>query len=189
MKINSKHYILIIFAIAAIILSIFGYIVMYRNIITQAMNSSKIMNEVNAESEKKKYENDLTAVFNNTVSDRAKLSSYFIHEDKIVDFIENVEKIGTDSGTDLILSSINSDNLSSAKIGTVGHVKAHITVNGSWANVMKSLILIENIPYSLSMNNVRLDSVSGAELSVDNKKEVRGKRWNLALDIEVLIIK
>lgn len=191
MKINSKHYILIIFAIGTVILSILGYIIVYRTVVTQAKDSSKALIEINTESEKKQYEDGLTKLFDDTSSDRLKLSSFFVREDRIVDFIEKVEKIGVDSNTELTLSSINADDLNSVKVGTIGRIKTRITASGSWANVMRALVLIENLPYSLSMNDVRVDSSSGsnAELSAGDKKTSKGNKWNLSLNMEVLIMK
>lgn len=161
---------------------------MYRTIVIQAKNSSKVINEISTENEKRQYENELTKVFNDTKDQRSKLSSFFIYEDKIVDFIEKVEGIGLDSNTILTLSSINADDLSSAKSGSTGFVKAHITANGSWSSIMRALILIENLPYSLSLNNIRIDSSASADIPVGKEEAKKGK-WNLSLDLKVIMMK
>ncbi len=140
---------------------------MYKTIITQAENSSKFINDINTESEKRQHEDELTKIYNNTILDRSKITSFFINEDKVVDFIEKIEKISSDSKTNISLSSINTET---------GYVGAHINAVGSWSNIMQALILIENLSYGLSINNVHTVS------SGDHK-------WNLSLDISVLTIK
>src|SRR5690349_18424475 len=167
MKINSRHYVLVIFAISAAVVSILGYIFMYRTIITQAKSSSKFLADINAESEKRQHEDELTKIYNNTVEDRTKIAQFFIHEDKIVDFIEKIEQIGRDSATDIDISSINTENST---------VSAHIKAGGSWENIMRALIMIENLPYSISINNVR------TSVSAEHK-------WDLSLEIVVLSIR
>ncbi len=167
MKIDSRHYILVIFALCAFVFSAIGYFFMYRTIVSQAQSSSKVITEINAENGRKQQESDLTKIYYDTITDRTRISSFFIHEDKVVDFIQKMEKIGTDSGTELDLSSISSDG---------GYVKAHVSDRGSWSNLMRALVLIENLPYSLTISNVRLDS------SGDHK-------WNLTLNIEEPTIK
>jgi hypothetical protein len=61
-------------------------------------------------------------------------------------------------------------------------LKAKIKVEGGWVNVMTAFALIENLPVSLSINNVELRSTD-----VGGKKPA--KIWNLDLDIEALIKK
>ena len=170
MKLNLKHYTLIIFSVATLIMACVGYYVLYRNIIIQAENSSKVSGDASVENEKKQDEQLLVKAHSETVTERAKLKSFFVYEDNIVEFIERVEKVGLESGTDLELSAIDTKE---------DHVTAHIVAKGSWSGVMKALVLVENLPYSLSINNVLLD-VSMAD---------KTREWSLVLDIKALSLK
>lgn len=175
MKINPKHYLLIVLAIASIGLSGFGYWYLYNKIISQAEGEYNALQEYQIEVIKKQNEQDLVKVYADTLSDRNKLSSYFITEDKIIGFIESVEAVGDYSKTDVTLSAINTDDFNNLEKGNSGHLKTHIDIKGDWSNVMKALILIENMPYSISINNMNLLFASG--------------KWSMAFDIEVLTIK
>ena len=93
-------------------------------------------------------------------------------------FIERVEKVGEDSKTELELSSIES---------LEGEVKAKIEVKGSWSGIMSALMLIENLPFSILINNVHINAPS--DLSSDEGGVGAAKIWTLRMDIEALTAK
>lgn len=171
MKMNHRHYILILFSLASVIFSLFVYVFIYKKTTMQADHYVLSSKEVENEDEKRKSERELVKRFNSTTESRSKLKSFFIVGDKVVDFIEQVEKIGDYSKTDLELSSISN---------SPGIVKAKVSVKGSWSGVMTALSLLENLPLSANLKNIRLD-VSG--------DQAKGQHvWNLGLEIEVLAI-
>lgn len=172
MKINSRHYILIILSIATIILVILSYIFMYNKTTEQARNYIDTVKKVEDENSRKQSEQDLIKMHDETESDRSKIHSFIIQEDKVVDFIETIEKIGDNSDTKIELSAIAKDDMS---------IKAKVTATGSWSNIMTALMLIENIPLSVSLNDIRLYSTETSAKGV--------KTWNLGLDIQVLTTK
>ena len=179
MKINHRHYILIIFAIISIIVSIFCYFFLYRQTTTQANNYLDSIKQVESEKNTVNYEQKLIDTFNKYEQDRLKIESYVVKEDKLVDFIERIEKIGSDSKTDLQLSSITSvDN----------KIKARVNTTGGWQGVMTALQMIENIPLSVSISNVRLDT-SGDIEGIVNSKTTKIREWRLSIDIETLTTK
>ncbi len=173
MKINSRHYILIIFALLSIGAALFSYFFIYNKTLAQVINYVNVNEEVNNEDNRKKSEEDLLALYESSKESRAKVMDFFVQENKIVDFIEKVEGIGDSSKTKLEISSISNDSNS---------LKAKIKVEGGWVNVMTAFALIENLPVSLSINNVAIRSTD-----VGGKKPT--KVWDLDLDIEALIKK
>ncbi len=172
MKINLRHYILIISAILCILASSGAYYFVYKQAIGQADKYVKVNKELENEDSKKQTEQDLVKTYESTKVSRAQLLSFFVKEDKVVSFIEMVEKVGDQSKTKLELSSINNDN---------GIIKTNISVKGSWNNVITALMIIENLPLSLNIKNVRLSTSSGLD------KKSSG--WELQLSIEALSIK
>lgn len=170
MKINHRHYILVLISIVSVILSLFVYVFIYKKTTMQADHYVLSSKEVENEDEKRKNERELVKRFNSTTESRSKLKSFFVEGDKVVDFIEQVERIGDYSKTDLELSSISNSQ---------GMVKAKVNVQGGWPGVMTALTLLENLPFSVNLKNVRLD-VSG-----DQAKQ---HSWTLTLDIEALTI-
>lgn len=172
MKINSRHYILIIFALLSIVAALFSYFFIYNKTLAQVVSYVSVNEEVNNEDSRKKSEEELLNLYESSKESRAKVLNYFVQEDKIVDFIEMVEGIGNSSKTKLEISSISNDSSS---------LKAKIKVEGGWVNVMTAFTLIENLPISLTINNVSIRNTDFGSKS--------SKTWNLELDIEALITK
>lgn len=188
MKINYKHYILICFALCSVLIAVIGYWFVYRNIIKQAETYSSGLENISLENEKKQHINEVAKVYIDTLEDRNKLSNYLLNDDKIVGLIEAIESIGVNSSSVVSISGINNEDLSSAEKGTFGHLKARIDAKGSWTNIMRTLIMIENLPYSLSINNLTLSFEKNA--SSDPKiKSVKNDSWSMSFNITVLTIK
>lgn len=172
MKINHRHYTLIVFALATTSLVFMGYVFIYKNTIKQAEYYINATKEVESQNNKKQYEKKLLGIFDISVNKRQKIESLLVHEDKVVNFIEEVETVGVNSKTALELSSIeNSD----------GKIKAKVEVKGSWANVITALMLLENLPFGSSIGNIAL--------MVGDTTTVKNPLWGLSLDIEALTIK
>lgn len=169
MKINSKHYTLLMFSIASIVITIFAYIYIYNKTITQANNYVEANSEVMKEDGRRNSEKELLKTHEATELSRARVLNFLVPEDKIVSFIETVEKVGTDSNTDLELSSITNDEK---------EIKARVSVKGNWSSIMTSLILLENLPYSSYISNIKLD------ISSDSKTQ-----WIMTLDLRASLIK
>ena len=180
MKINHRHITLFIISIVTIAVTVFGYIFIYKQTIRQADHYVTSNSELVAENKRKQNEQELIKVYNSTKDTRLTLTKLFVREDKIVDFIEMIEKVSTDSGSNTELVSItNSD----------GKVKAKINSKGTWSHVMKSLVLIENLPISMSLSNVTLNTVSSVENAEDKKGIKKAQNWELSLDVEAVTIK
>jgi hypothetical protein len=171
---NHRHYILLIFAIITLAVTIFGFIFLRKDIYSRAVASIEIAREVNQIDEKNKREMDIANIYDKSSGQRNLLASFLISKEQIVDLIESIEQIGTDTSTNLELSGIVNQELS--KDNKVSTFQAHVEVLGSWGNVMRALILTENIPYGVSLNNIRLIK-SG---------ESKSPEWKLSLDVRVL---
>jgi hypothetical protein len=169
MKINSKHYTLLMFSIASIVITIFAYVFIYNKTITQADHYVEANSEVLKEGSKRNSEQELIKIHESTKLDRDRLLNFLVPEDKIVNFIESVEKVGEYSNTELELSSITTEG---------DKVKTKVNVKGGWSSVMTALVLLENLPYSSYISNVKIDS------STDTKV-----RWTMSLDLEAILIK
>lgn len=111
-----------------------------------------------AEQQNVSNEQGLGQVYQATVDARARLRSLFIPSTAAVQLIEALEGIGTQTGADVSLSSISADNLDASASGTVGSVSARVSAEGSWSSVMRSLKLVENLPYPVTVSQVALSS-------------------------------
>lgn len=170
MKINHRHYILILFAIITVVVVCIGYYFIYNKTIIQAESYVHANQEVDIEAHKKQTDQELQKMFDATKSSRAKLSSFLVHENTLVTFIEMVENVGEQTGTKLELSSLTTES---------DMVKARVTVSGSWTGVISALMLIENLPVNLSINDIHLDTV--------DTKGIRS--WSMSFALQAVTIK
>lgn len=192
---NHRHYILLIFALAALVLSVLGFSLLRGNIISQAIESAQAIKDAALIDDQKQHAEEIARKYEKSADDRTKLGSYIVTEDKIVNLIEEIEDIGIRSGAPLELSGITTEPGTASKGVTFNTLKARVAGKGSWSSLMQALILLENMPYALSLNNVRLE-VSGessvAELPIKNSKTKPATKqtlWHLTLDIKVLTTK
>jgi hypothetical protein len=175
MKINHRHYVLLLISIVTLIAVIVGYYVIYKQTKKQANYYVSASNEIENEHSKKQIEIDMQKIHEDTKEERLLLKDLIIKEENVVKFIELVEKVGEESNTKLELSTLTKDT---------EKVKAKIIASGSWGNVMTALGLLENLPLSTVVSNLHLGTTVLEEK--DAKKTVV---WNLSVDIETLIKK
>ncbi len=201
MKTNHRHYILFLFALCAAAASVGVYFILYKTILTQAAQSFQISAELSQESDKKKHEQDLASVYAKSVEDRGKIDSSIVSQAKIVTFIEAVESIESQAGVKLELSNLRTDEAVTDK-NPISHLSAHVDVDGSWSNIMRTLLLLQNMPFAAAIDSVKINRTtdlssvaSSPTSSVSGKKGAsapvssKSPSWNLSADIKVLTAK
>lgn len=197
MQTNHRHYILLVFAILALGESVFGFVFLRNIILREAIKSSEIISETKSIEDKNKRAEGIASAYEKTVQDRTKLTSFLISNDKVVDLIEEIEKIGADTGATLELSNIAHEDLPKEGGFQLGYFTAHIDGHGEWSDVMRDFILLENMPYNVILSNIRFEESgesAAAELPVVVKKgktatSIKAKQWRLTLDIKILTTK
>ena len=185
MQANHKHYTLIIISILAIASSFTGYFLFFKIILHESSQADKSSSVIALNNEKKSLEKKKEGIFKSKVEDRAFITKIILPQDEIVGFIEKVENISNDTKAEVSISSIGNNMSANSKVGDMGYMTAHIEAKGSWQSIMQTLSLVENMPYSISINNIRLERVKDDFL---DKKKTQGV-WNISLDIKVLIVK
>ncbi len=174
MKANHKHYILFALSILAFASAIWGYWALYYTITYHGRESSEVMSKQVIVDEKRQLTQQVESIYGKTAEDRARIFSHSVTVDKVVDFIETIEQIGTTTSSATVISAIDISE---------GFLKAHVEMKGSWVDVMKALVLVENMPYSISLNNIRLNKTG--ESTVETGPRV----WVLSADIKTAVIK
>ncbi len=168
MRLNSKHYFLLLIGLCSLAVTSFGYWYVYKSVIINGQNKAALIREIEIDKDNKKNEEFLTELNKATESDRAKLSTYFITEDDVLGFITSIESIEKTSSTTVVISSISNDRSNN-------HIKANIDIKGGWINIRKALSLIENLPYSINIDSMNLNYDS--------------TKWNMVLSIRALSTK
>lgn len=191
MKTNHRHYILLLFALATIIVSIFGYVFLRAAVLSEAVQSAQLIKEANLIDEKKQHEQGVTSLYTQSAESREKLRGYLVAEESVVTLIEEIEKIGADTNAPIELGSISSEDASKGSAIALSSFKAHVEARGTWADVMRDLVLLEKMPHSVSISNVRLfnsGEMVASELPVKGTP-VKTSQWRLSLDIKILTTK
>ncbi|MDO8604262.1 MAG: hypothetical protein Q7K40_02580 [bacterium] len=96
-----------------------------------------------------------------------KLSNYFFKENEVVAFTKKIEALGPQSGTVLTIESLEQGYTEKK----APFLNFRIRATGSFADVGRLLVLIENFPGKIEWKNVRItrDSVPANQDLVDGK--------------------
>jgi len=181
MKNKFSHIPLLIFAIAIllVVISLYGY--MYGATGASVGRALTGMDFLTNEQDNASKAKLLTNLASSTLANRNELNTFYISSDNIVSFITAIEALGPQSGSTLSITSIDADSLTNAATGTIGSAHAHVTAHGSWGSVIRLLNLVEDMPYIVFVNHVRLDSVSVNQKSANS--------WNESFDLQISIMK
>lgn len=183
MKRQNNHTALLMFAIAITLVVYASYGYMYYSVGVSLDRALAAREAVRKEETYKMQGQSLRNVHDITESDRAKLGTFFVADDKKVSFIETLESLGENTGSKVTLSSIVADDLATSKPGTLGKVSIHVDVQGTWSSVMRTLLLAENLPYKVLVSGVRLDA-SGAPNEKNSRQE-----WHASFVLDTVSIR
>jgi hypothetical protein len=99
-----------------------------------------------------------------------KINGYFINEDKIDTFVDYLEKLGVGIGSEVIVKSINiSDKEKNI-------VTFNISLSGEFNPVIKTINLLENIPYQINITKLYLNKITYMK-SLNGEKELEVIEW------------
>jgi hypothetical protein len=121
--------------------------------------------------------------YGSTAGARARLPGLFVPAGNAVAFIEALESIGPASGAAVSISSINADPLDGAAPGRPGIISADVTAQGSWAAVMRALVLSESLPYQDTIDHVALTGERSAPGAAASKAA-----WQISYHISALLL-
>ena len=168
-KLSSQHYLLLILSILALFAAVAAYIFMYKDAVKKAEGEANVRAQVSTASEQTLEAKNMETIYKDTITNRAILPSFLVSVDNAVPFINAVEAIGPVTGATISISSLSSgmDNDSSHNV-----VTATISAVGAWANVMRAVQIVENMPYAISIKSLNMD--------------VSSPNWTAVLDVSVL---
>ncbi len=96
----------------------------------------------------------------------AVINGRFVTKDGIPAFIDLLEAKGDEVGVQVSLDSINLDQ----------NLHIHVVGSGSWKAAVSYVSVLESLPYSIAIDNLALSKIDGS-----------GGRWNIGLDLAVLV--
>lgn len=145
MKPTYHHYAALSIATLVFVASGAAYFFIYYSVGDQTVKTLSAENAVATEQQTAARQKGIADSLTTTAADRARIGTFLISSDETVPFIEKIESVGHQSSSTVSLVSISIDS---------SKIHAHVTVQGSWTNMMRAVHLIESLPYSLSMDNI-----------------------------------
>lgn len=129
----------------------------------------------------------IKVIMNETKKEREQINLIFIQPNGTVDFIEEVESLGRIAGVKLEIESVGVDNTKKTASSTESF-RLSLKTEGSWANTMHLLSLLENMPHKISFENVRLGKIS-KESGLEGDKEQTQFYWSGNFNFSALKMK
>ena len=151
---------------------------MYKDAVKKAEGEAAVRAEISTASEQTLEAKNMETIYKDTIINRAILPSFLVSVNNAVPFIDAVEAVGSTTGATVSISS-----LSSGKDNNTSHnvVTATISVVGAWANVMRAVQIVENMPYAISIKRLNMNALSSNGSSVKS-----APNWMAVLDVSVL---
>ena len=165
-----------IFALMVVltIAAVFFYVLFFNNIKEKNKTISLITNDVDIAVQRDIKLRSVKDLIKDTQESRSELDTYFVIDDKIVDFIEDVERIGRYTGADVEVISVNVDDNRNAENDISELLKLNFEVKGEWREVFQFLVLIEKMPFKIDISTVSLRVVHSDDIKEDSSRMWKG---------------
>lgn len=144
------------------IVSMVAYISFFNHIKGKNEAISIIANEIDIAIQKEIKLKSIKNLIADTENDRKQLETYFVTDDKIVDFIEEVENIGKYAGADVEIMSVSiGDDKSQTEEQNTATELLHLgfKVNGKWSDVFQFFALLEKLPFKIDIAKANLEAI------------------------------
>ncbi|MFA6006599.1 MAG: hypothetical protein WC764_02635 [Candidatus Paceibacterota bacterium] len=151
MKIDSYKIIYLKMALFVVVpLLLYGMV--FRTLLNARGEAEKIQTANAFEEDTHSLRVALKAAMDNSLEDRSKIETHFVRKDDIVNFINNLEKLGNDNGVVANVSSLGElwqDQNS-------GSLAISLHVAGTFTDVYNYLLLLEETPQKLTLDDIQL---------------------------------
>lgn len=125
------------------------------------------------------------------IDTQKKISSYFVDTSNIDQFVEYLENIGTNNGTEVSVNSVDFIKNNKTKI------LVKISIKGGFSETIKTIAVLENSPYNIIVNSLYLNKeiiasdvpvVAATDTKNTNKevKKVIKSSWQADISFNVL---
>ena len=132
-----------------------GYGFVFWKIRSQNKHISTLLNEAEQDVKKDESLRLIKASLGENKDFLSHINSYFIPNEGVVGFIDTLESYGKQIGVDVTIGSVSVEPDSQNKEDFKELLRLKVEAIGSWNNLVSYLLTLENLPYS-----VRIDQVS-----------------------------
>ncbi len=164
------------------------YIYFYNSLAKNKLEVNKFYSESKAFKIKLNNLQNVEQNLKKTIVDGDRISSLFVRQDSIVDFIQNIEDLMKSAGVSGSVDSVAEET--SPELDALGKQKLNmvISANGEWEGAVNLLGLLERLPYKSTINSFSLINTKSEEKTAD-KKTISKTEWRLKTGMVVWAIK
>ncbi len=170
----------IIFSVIFFLICCFIVVFLYKNIIDNRENAKVVEQQWQEESSRRENAKSLVDSIKTVESEKAILESHFVQSSKtapfldaiVAPFLDTIEKLSNEVGIKTEVISVDSPKESTSLV-------VSIKSTGSFENVYKLIMLLENSPYDLEFVSVDLENVNAGNSS-------KTPQWTANLEIRLL---
>jgi hypothetical protein len=153
---------------------IFSYVLFFNNIKEKNKTISLITNDVNIAVQRDIKLRSAKDLIKDTQESRSELDTYFVIDDKLVDFIEDVERISRYTGADVEVMSVNVDDNKNAENDISELLKLNFEAKGEWKEVFQFLALIEKMPFKIDVSTASFRVIHSDDIEEDSPRIWKG---------------
>jgi hypothetical protein len=176
----------IFMAILVVVIAVV-YIVFFISIKNKNESVSLVINEVDIAIEKEVKLKSVKSLIEDIEDEREKLDIYFVDDEEVIDFIENIEDLAGDTGVGVEVMSvdISDDRNNTPQQNSISELLLlSLKVEGSWDDLFQFILLVEGLPFKIDISKVNIEAI----YSSGEKKESSGN-WKGLLSLGVLKLK
>lgn len=160
--------IIFIFSVVAAILSVGAFFLVFNVIQNKNQHASATLATLNQKKEIKDHSTLLEKTIAEIKTSRDTIDSYFVNPTSIYSFVDNLEKLGGESGARV---SVKSVEVSKTKSDTIS---ISFLATGTFSEVMNTLEFVSNAPYKIHFTTINLnktiDNTNSNEVPAPEKK-------------------
>jgi hypothetical protein len=117
-------------------------------------------------------------------SSQEKINTYFVNVKNVDTFIGNLEKIGENNNVNLEVKGVDTSKTDGK------YITINISIDGSFSNLVKTIEIIENMPYKINFKSIYLNKeILSTQNSSDPTKNVISAplyKWSIVASFDVL---
>jgi len=180
---NNRHTKIIFYlSIITTLLAVGAFIFLFKIIIDKNEHTSVVQSTLNDKMIKKQNNKELANKLAEIDNTQKTIDSYFVDPTRIDSFVEYLEKLGSPFGA---LVKVENFEISS---GEKNILKVEISSEGTFANMMRIIKLVENAPYQTHVKQVSL--VKSSDMPNQDPKILKdsdtGSIWQVNIVFNIL---
>jgi hypothetical protein len=173
----------LILSVLIMLLSFATLVFFWKIIENKNVHTSKVLATLEDKIVKKSDASDLTKKVSEIDQLKVETKKHFVDSKSIDSFIGYLESLGADANTEVKVEGF--DPMSTTK----DHLTVRLSAKGTFSNIMRTIMLLENSPYQVHIKKTYINKGSPA-VSLDEKgnaKYTQTNTWQLDVTFSVLM--